>query len=70
MIIVHFNHAKRHLDMLKLLSVSDGRIGRRKQVKRAKKWNNFVIETAIEEDWRHNVRMTRRSLYKLANITN
>ena len=31
--------------------MSDGRIGRRKQVKRAKKWDNFVIETAIEEDW-------------------
>ena len=67
MITVHFNHAKRHLDILKLLSMSDGRIGLRKQVKRAKKWDNFVIETAIEEDWRQNVRMIRRSLYKLAN---
>ena len=38
-----------------------------KQVKRAKKWDNFVTETAIEEDWRQNVRMIRRSLYKLAN---
>ena len=27
----------------------------------------FVTETAIEEDWRQNVRMIRRSLYKLAN---
>ena len=67
MITVHFNHAIRHLDILKLLCMSDGRTGRRKQVKRAKKWDNFVIETAIEEDWRQNVRMIRRSLYKLAN---
>ena len=67
MITVHFNHAIRHRDILKLLCMSDGRIGRRKQVKRAKKWDNFVIETAIEEDWRQNVRMIRRSLYKLAN---
>ena len=29
MITVHFNHAKRHLDILKLLSMSDGRIERR-----------------------------------------
>ena len=29
MITVHFNHAKRHLDILKLFSMSDGRIGRR-----------------------------------------
>ena len=29
MITVHFNHAKRQLGVLKLLSMSDGRIGRR-----------------------------------------
>ena len=32
MITVHFNYAKRQLDILRLLSVSDGLIGRRKQV--------------------------------------
>ena len=34
-ITVHLNYAKRRLDILKLLSMSDRRIGRRKQVKGA-----------------------------------
>ena len=55
MITVHFNNAKRRLDSLKLLSITDGRIGRRKHVKRANEtdgtwWENFVSETVIEED--------------------
>ena len=57
MITVHFNYAKRRPDSLKLLSMSDGRIGRCKHVKRAIEtdsawWENFVSETVIEEDWR------------------
>ena len=36
MITVQFNNAKRRFDILKLHFVSDGRIGRLKQVKRAK----------------------------------
>ena len=57
MITVHFNYAKRLPDSLKLLSVSDGRIGRRKHVKQAIEtdsawWENFVSETVIEEDLR------------------
>ena len=35
MITVHLNYAKRKFDILNLLSMSDGRIGRLKQVKRA-----------------------------------
>ena len=35
MTTVHLNYAKRRLDILKLLSMSDRRIGRRKQVKGA-----------------------------------
>ena len=27
----------------------------------------FVSETVIEEEWRENFRMSRKSLYKLAN---
>ena len=55
MITVHFNNAKRRLDSLKLLSITDGRTGRRKHVKRANEtdgawWENFVSETVIEED--------------------
>ena len=38
MITVHLNYAKRRLDIFKLLSMSDGRIGRHKQVKRATDW--------------------------------
>ena len=30
-------------------------------------WDNFVSETFIEEDWRWNFRMSRTSLYKLAD---
>ena len=30
-------------------------------------WDNFVSETVIEEEWRENFRMSRKSLYKLAN---
>jgi len=57
MITVHFNHAKRRLDILKLLSLLNARIGRRKHVKRATEtdsvwWDNFVSETVIEKDWR------------------
>ena len=56
-ITVHFNYAKRRLEILKLLSMSDGRIGRRKHVKRAIEadsawWENFASEIVIEEDWR------------------
>ena len=36
MITVHFNYAKRRFDILKLLSMLDGRIGRRKPVERVK----------------------------------
>ena len=35
MITVHLNYAKRLFDILNLLSMSEGRIGRLKQVKRA-----------------------------------
>ena len=35
MTTVHLNYAKRRLDILMLLSMSDRRIGRRKQVKGA-----------------------------------
>ena len=57
MITVHFDYAKRLPDSLKLLSMSDGRIGRRKHVKQAIEtdsawWENFVSETVIEEDLR------------------
>ena len=57
MITVHFNYAKRRLDSLKLLYITDARIGGRKRVKRANEtdsawWENFVSETVIEEDWR------------------
>ena len=57
MITVHFNYAKRRPYSLKFLSMSNGRIGRRKHVKRAIEtdsawWENFVSETVIEEDWR------------------
>ena len=48
MITVHFNDLKRRFDILKLLSMLDGRIERRKQVKRAKYsawWDNFISET-------------------------
>ena len=40
-------YSKRRLDILRLLSMSYGRIGRRKQVKRAKKcwWDNIVRKT-------------------------
>ena len=49
MITVHFNYAKQRLDILKLLSMSDWRIGCRKQVKRGKQclvgqfcqWNSY-----------------------------
>ena len=55
MITVHFNYAKRWPDSLKLLSMSDARIGGRKHVKRTNEtdsawWENFVSETVIEED--------------------
>ena len=33
MITVHLNYAKQRVDILKLLSMSDGRIGRRKNTK-------------------------------------
>ena len=36
MITVHFNYAKRRFDILKLLSMQEGRIGRRKLVERVK----------------------------------
>ena len=29
--------------------------------------DNFVSETVIEEDWQYNFRMSRRSLYELAD---
>ena len=55
MTTVHLNYTKRWLDILKLLSMSDARIGGRKHVKRANEtdsawWENFVIETVIDED--------------------
>ena len=51
MITVHFNYAKRRFDILKFLSMLDGRIGRRKLVERVKYgawWDNIISET----DWR------------------
>ena len=64
-IIVHLNYAKQRLDIVRFLSMSDGRIGCRKQVKRASIvlggkqvkqanysawWDNVVSETVIKED--------------------
>ena len=81
---VHFNYCKRKLDIFRLISMSDARIRRYKQVKRAGKqfrrrrfwvrpgrtsawWDNFVRQTVIEEEWRENFRMSRRSLHELAD---
>ena len=59
MITVHFNYAKRRLDIPNLLSISDGRIGRHKRIKQVNwyVWNNFVNETVIDEEWPENFRM-------------
>ena len=52
MITVHFNYAERQLDILRLFSMSDRRIGRHKQVKRATSawWDNCVSKSLIEEE--------------------
>lgn len=81
---MHFDYYKRRMDILTLLSMSDARIARYKQLKRAGKqprprrfwvrpgrtsdwWDNFVKQTMLEEEWRENFRMSRRSLYTLAD---
>ena len=56
MITVHFNYANQRLDILKLLSMSDWRIGPRKQVKRGKwclvgqfcQWNSYWRSLVIK----------------------
>ena len=52
MITVHVNHAKRCLDILRFLSMSDGRNGRHNQVKQKNycRWDYFVNETVIEKE--------------------
>lgn len=81
---LHFNYLRRRLNIIRLLSLSESRIGRLKLLKRAGRqtrprrfwvrpgrtsawWNNFVSQTVIEEEWRENFRMSRGSLYKLAD---
>lgn len=52
MITVHVNYAKRRLDILRLLSMSDGRNGRHNLVKQGNycRWDYFVSETVIEKE--------------------
>ena len=84
MLTVHLNYVKERANIFKLLSLSDGRIGRQRQLKRLGRqprprrfwvrpgrtsawWDNFVGEIVIQEEWRENFRMSRSSLYELAD---
>ena len=84
MLTVHLNYMKQRIEIFTLLSLSDGRIGRQRQLKRLGRqprprrfwvrpgrtsawWDNFVNQIVIEEEWRENFRMSRSSLYKLAD---
>ena len=84
MLTVHLNYVKERANIFKLLSLSDGRIGRQGQLKRLGRqprprrfwvrpgrtsawWDNFVGEIVIQGEWRKNFRMSRSSLYELAD---
>lgn len=81
MLTVHLNYVKQLADTFKLLSLSDGRIGQFKRLGGQSRpirfwvragrpsawWDNFVNQIEIEEEWQENFRISRSSLYKLAD---
>ena len=67
MITVHLNNAKRRLDIFKLLSMSDGRIGRRNERLTCTWWTILSMKQLLKKIGDNDFRTSRRALYKLAD---
>ena len=75
---LHNQYIRHQQDVLRLLSINSGHYKVKKRANHHRRrfwtragrtsawWDNFINDTMIEEEWRENFRMCKRSLVKLA----